>query len=83
MKKVMCVKSDTWNRTHKMADPPMLEVGSEYTVTEEAYRAPDNYYKLAEFGCLHLFNVRLFATLPEQSADEMQEQNYEALIYQR
>lgn len=80
---VMCVMPDIWNRTTGEDVEPLLEVGTEYTVTGLVYHAPSAYYRLLEIGGGNLFNTQCFALMPEKTADEMQELEHEAIIYQR
>lgn len=59
------------------------EIGEVVTVERETFSIDFiPCYKFYEYSG-YVFDRRNFATLPEQSADEMQEESHEALIYQR
>lgn len=62
----------------KRVDSP-IEVGSEYLVVgvEEDDRA---WYVLAGFDPLHWFDSKLFAILPDEPAEVINEQEREAIL---
>jgi hypothetical protein len=55
----------------------------EYTVIEEEAHCGETYYQLAERPEEILYHSSRFVRLSEADADEMQEENHEAIIYQR
>ena len=77
--RVICISKD---RPGEHADliiaAAMLEVGSMYTVIDE----DETRYELAEFPHpLHIMWDKIhFATLPDNTSDEMQEAEKEAII---
>lgn len=80
--KLMCVSNkNQWNPTM-----PKVPILSKVTAIDECTFEGMKYWRLQEFdgGCITWwYDKRDFATLPDQSADEMQEENHEAIIYAR
>lgn len=79
---VMCVKpidSSNWLTD----DYPRPEVGDKDNVIEEVTLGPHLYYCFARFGRRHGYRSTHFAILPDQSADQMNDEQREAIIYQR
>jgi hypothetical protein len=80
---VMCVKQ--FENFCKVSFEPMQspQVGDPDLVIEVIQAYGKVYYKLERFGTNNNYRADHFATLPEQSADEMAEEKHEAIIYQR
>lgn len=76
--KVICV--DTCRNPPPFMAPYNVEIGDEYTITGEFKRNDGVYYELAERPSFCEYNSELFATLPDKSADEMREEEREAII---
>ncbi len=82
--KIFCVT----NRHQVNPLTPKLVVGSEYVPTEQRQFDGGVYYQLAEYPPefiggekrMYYFHSKGFAILPEQSADQMQEENREAIL---
>jgi hypothetical protein len=81
--KVMCTghldlnKVPAWAKKLPLTKP---EIGDRCTVTEVSGKGKLKYYTLSEFPTYQEYDSRAFATLPDTSADEMQEQGHEAII---
>lgn len=80
--RVMCI-SPIDRPTESAKDRPRPQVGDEDIATGEVSMYGAVYYTLLRFGKGDGYNTECFATLPEQSAEEMQEENHEAIIYAR
>jgi hypothetical protein len=86
--KVLCVSREG---VRNMAIPK-IEVGDELTVSSEVISEDGKHcYIFEEIGPIVFNGAKVqpgymsknFAILPEQSADEMAEQEFESIIYQR
>lgn len=75
--RVLCVKPFDVNEAK---GKPMPEVGDEDVVTEEAEIWGALYYGLVRFPSDLVYSAEHFATLPDQTADEMEEE--EQFIYE-
>ena len=65
---------------------PKVPITRRVTAIKECTFEGKEYWKLKEFDggiMIWRYDKRDFATLPEKSADEMDEQEREAIIYQR
>lgn len=80
---VMCVAPGIFDHITNMMIESPVTVGSPYTVVHQQMEPEGLFYSLSEFDRDLGFDARLFAILPEKSADEINEQEHEALIYQR
>lgn len=78
--KVMAFGKGNYNRTRCKNIPPMLEVGSEYVVIGLHNGKYGLGYFLEGFPSHLAFNPNLFATLPSQDADAMQEETRESIV---
>jgi hypothetical protein len=78
---VMCVKPfNNNNIIEQCKNAPRPDVGDECQVTHTVMsRQGFNYYMLKEFPGYNYLSTH-FAILPEQSADQMQEENREAIL---
>lgn len=54
--------------------PPKMEVGDVYNVLDTYSYCGVSFYKLVEIGPDYGFDTKHFAVLPDQSADEMEEE---------
>ena len=85
--RLMC----TSNKDHVCDEMPKIEVGEEVNSIAEKSFLGMEYWQLAEYAGTVIEDVqyrfwydkRNFATLPDQSAQEMSEESQEAIIYQR
>lgn len=79
---VMCINDSEFNK-NRSVNVPVLKVGDIVTVIAAYIDTWDNndpVYAFIEYGCNHIFSQRYFAILPEPSADEMQEEEKEAIV---
>lgn len=76
--KVMCVLEANTVVRGGINDAAKIHVGNEYTVTDAIEYESEEYFKLSEIPGAY-FSSKLFATLPDASADEMQEAEMEAI----
>lgn len=84
MFKVICVMAIT--RIRKGLETiPRPEVGDIDTVRETFVKPStgSTYYSLERFDPEFVYHAECFAILPDQSAEDMREQNHESIIYQR
>lgn len=58
---------------------PPIEVGNTYDAIDEYHTNGRVYYILAEYGPDYGWRTTFFATLPDQTADEMAEAEHEAI----
>lgn len=68
---------------HTVSDVPKLAVGSEYNVTKEHTIRGLDFFELSEIRhpvYTYVYDQRGFATLPSQSADEINEEAKEAIL---
>jgi len=79
--KVICVISFDKVRAEAEAHGcPVPEVGSEYIVIATNGEEPDLYYQFVGFPDDCEYAAYAFSTLPEATADEMQEETREAIL---
>lgn len=78
--KVICLKKHKVNELGE--DLPSPEVGDIDTVTDkyQSKQSRDFFYHLERFGERYGYLADYFAILPDQSADEMQEQEREGIV---
>jgi hypothetical protein len=79
MFKVMLVKPFT-DVKPEYKNAPRPEIGDIDEVTDEIENKGDTYYRLARFGIDYAYQSKLFAIVPEPSADDMQEETKEAIV---
>jgi hypothetical protein len=82
--RVMCITGNDFTEGKAAAYDNIMEVGDEFTVERECVGYGVNglkvaCYKLAEVD-FWLFDKRNFATLPDSTADDMQEVEKEAIV---
>jgi hypothetical protein len=75
----MCIKQFT-DTEQGMENAPRPEVGDEDLVLTIHRRCQKVYYILERFGKDKGYRTDHFATLPDSSADEMQEAEKEAIV---
>lgn len=78
----MCVAAGNWDYSNDQPATSLLEVGTEYTVTEVMIDDRMPYFRLAEV-CGRYFYAELFATLPDTTEEMSTEHEQEGIIYQR
>lgn len=74
--RVMCINDSEFNR-NRSVNVPVPKVGDELTVTRawvDIYDNNDPVYTFAEYGSHHIFSQRYFATLPDEPAEVIEEQ---------
>lgn len=82
-KKVLCI-NDVWVSTQKVKHNPKpycgqeLEIFKEHFLPDNGTRVPGIYFEFAEFS--DVFHAKNFAILPDESADEMSENEREAIV---
>jgi len=76
---VLCVTLEDFTGSGIPLEPGEIEIGSEYTVIDVEHFNGLPHYHFAERPKF-IYDVRNFAVLPDQSADQMQEENKEAII---
>lgn len=77
--RVICINED-WRPSDDVKDLDHPYTGGEYDVVEEGVFHGVAYFTLAGFQPNHGFAQINFATLPDQTADQMQEQEKEAIL---
>ncbi len=78
--RVMLVRKFTQPSIGSGMCPPKMEVGDVFNVLDEYNFCGTLFYKLVEFGNGYGFDSRHFATLPDNTADEMAEESKEAIV---
>jgi hypothetical protein len=76
---VMCVLEANTIVKSGVNDAANVHIGNEYTVVDTIEYGGEEYFKLSEVPGAY-FSSKLFAVLPDASADEMQEEKYEAIV---
>jgi hypothetical protein len=76
---VMCVFIGSQPEYGPEDEPMMISVGSEYTVISKWNPVCGPHYELSHQLNV-MYPVEFFATLPEATADEMQQQEFEAIL---
>lgn len=79
MQKVMCIKPFT-DTQQGMENAPRPEVGDEDIVARAEEQYHHVYYILERFGDDKGYRADHFATLPENTADEMEEVEKESIV---
>lgn len=77
MRKLLCVRSPNGAEFldgTQTSDFTTIEVGNEYAAYNTMTFDDGVYYQLLGFHPGEIYHSNLFATLPEQTADEMQEE---------
>jgi hypothetical protein len=59
---------------------PPIEVGKIYNAIDEHHYSGRVYYILAEYSDEYKWRSTAFATLPDSTADDMQEEEKEAIV---
>jgi hypothetical protein len=75
----MCIK-DNLDASDSAKGGPMPVFMGEYTILETHDYKGRAFYALVEFGDFYLYYSDHFATLPDSTADEMQEESREAIV---
>jgi hypothetical protein len=79
--RVICVMSFDKIKSHPSYDgEPLPQVGSEYLIVDTYRGSLGLTYILAGFPDDCSYEAKAFATLPEATADEMQEAEREAIL---
>lgn len=83
--RVMCIEQPLeWQMFSQREGIAIPDVGDPCTVISTVNNSNGKIgYVLQEYNQNVWFAPECFATLPEQSADEMQEENHETIIYAR
>lgn len=79
MFKVKCI-NDKWGNDPDIIDAPRPVFNNDYTVMETLNVYGKDYHVLAECGSEFLYEAAFFAILPEPDADEMKEEEFEAIV---
>lgn len=78
--KVRCVLEVNYDYIKETPCNSPISIGSEYTVVHQQQEPECMVYALEGFDQDDGFDARLFAILPDISADEMQEEVREAIV---
>lgn len=77
--RVLCIQEPNTIVKCGINDTAQVHIGSEYNAADAIEYEGEYYYKLEEIPGA-LFHERLFATLPDQTANEMAEESREAIV---